>query len=119
MDENPYKSPKCPQGGEQPPSRSSKRYFFTALYGLLALAGLFTFECGIIGIAVELGYLKPLPSSLEWLVLCAFAVLPLSSGAAVGLWTWRNPESKWASAVAILLGLSPVPVRLIGIFFFS
>jgi hypothetical protein len=131
MEENPYKSPKAvPKVEKLPaqsapevakrPSRLFKRYFFAPLFGFVAFGGLFCFELGMILAAFELGLLSgslELPGGLEWLVWCALAVVPLSSGAAIAFWTWWNPESKWALAVALLLGLSYLIPLFIGIFF--
>jgi hypothetical protein len=107
MDENPYQSPRYVPDAEKPPVKPRNRYFNAVSSGLAVGIGLTLSQyMGLTILETPLNsgfYLFHNPGPM----FVTVAVIAIPVGMAIGLWTWRVPDSKGPVVATLLLGLSP------------
>ncbi|MFC1597401.1 hypothetical protein ACFL5Q_05615 [Planctomycetota bacterium] len=112
MDENPYQSPRSFQEAEKPPKKPPNRYVNAVLNGVMTF-----WACVMVQITVrEVVADYSIPEKQAMLPIFALVALPV--GVWIAWWTLRVPESKRVFPVAVLVGVSPWVLGLIGVFFF-
>ena len=114
MDKNPYESPQS-----DPEIETSAPMAFSELLSRLVLAGIYS---SLQMVAWKIFWVQThSDSSLAFRRLMIPYHFPLAClvGVLITWWTMRAPESKWILAVALLLGVSFVPLALIGMVFFG
>ena len=118
MHENPYQSPKSVPKVEKRPAKPPNRYFNAALYGVMAFLGCVMLQAIILEIVwVQTATVRSLAEKRVMLPIHALIACPV--GMLIAWWTFRAPQSKWVFAIALLLGLSPWALTVIGITFFG
>ena len=121
MEENPYQSPTSEPEVEKLPTKPVKppnRYLLAAVYGLVVFLSFVMLQTVIWEIVWA--QTNTVPSlTQKRLMLPSYALLACPLGVLIAWWTLRAPESKWVSAVALLLGLIPRAVAFVAIALFG
>lgn len=100
MDENPYKTRESDPEIERPLPKPPSRHVVVPLCAVLAFVGLFS----LLGLVVT--FTDPAYAERRDVLRVLLTLIVSTVCVTIAWWAWRNPESKSAPSVALLVAVS-------------